>query len=201
MKPFLLPFCIAAGFVAALPAASFAQLSGTETPGNSGGSGPAGIQPRPVTPDFAPPAVPGAGGPSLATAQAVPQANAGDPTAELFGAVNKGDYNAAQDAVSRGADISAQNTLGETPLDLSIALNRNTITFMLLSARNEGGETGPVGAPWTLATSTPTPTPNVKHGKFRPTPAAMNMPPNATPGDNPGTPNANAGFLGFGPNR
>ncbi len=208
MKRFSRLLCLLGGLAVLLPAAALAQLSGTgdgrgvASPGGSAAGGAGGIHPRRRVPDFAPPAVPGAGGPALATTLPVPKADTGNPTTELFTAVNSGDYNAAQDAVSRGADISAQNELGETPLDLSIALNRNTITFMLLSARNEGAQSGPVGAPWTLTPPTPTATARgEKHGKFKMIPAAMDAPPRQMPGDDPGTPNPGVGFLGFNQNR
>ncbi len=153
-------------------------------------------QPRADTPDLAPPALPGvAGAPGLATAPAAAKAKTGDPTTDLFVAVNNNDYGAAQDAVSRGADINAQNALGETPLDLSIALNNNSITFMLLSARNEGGGSGAPPAP--VAASQP-----VSHsGKPKPVAVKLVTTPRsiAPVGNNPGTPDPAAGFLGFGP--
>ena len=98
---------------------------------------PAAAQQR--VPDIAPAGVPGAVSAPLATGPRL-RKNIGDPTTALFNAIDKNDYSAAQDAVSRGADLNAQNPLGETPLDLSVALNRSAITFMLLAARNEDGD-------------------------------------------------------------
>ncbi len=63
------------------------------------------------------------------------------PTDELFDAINRGDMPAVRDALSRGADVSATDELGLTPLDLSIDLNRNSISFLLLSMRNAGSTT------------------------------------------------------------
>lgn len=60
------------------------------------------------------------------------------PTEELFDAINRGDMPAVRDAISRGADVSATDELGLTPLDLSIDLNRNEISFLLLSMRSAG---------------------------------------------------------------
>ncbi len=172
-----------------------------------GGGAP---QPQARTPDIAPPAVPGVGtGAPLATGPKMQQSSAGDPTAALFAAVNKGDYSAAQDALSRGADLGAKNQFGETPLDLSIALNRNTITFLLLQTRNEmGGVSGPVGQTWSLGGATPAP---VHKGKTKETHSAPVSAPHAVApkpvphrtapavtGDK-GTPNPQAGFLGFDP--
>ena len=68
------------------------------------------------------------------------------PTAALFDAINRGDIIAARDALNRGADLNAQNVLGMTPIDLSVDLGRNDITFLLLSMRSgsdqAGAETG-----------------------------------------------------------
>ena len=41
----------------------------------------------------------------------------------------------ARDAISRGADLQGHNILGMTPLELSVDLGRNDISFMLLSMR------------------------------------------------------------------
>ena len=57
------------------------------------------------------------------------------PTDALFDAVNRGDIVTARDAIGRGADLTAHNVLGMTPLDLSVDLGRNDITFLLLSLR------------------------------------------------------------------
>ncbi|WP_342628261.1 ankyrin repeat domain-containing protein [Nguyenibacter vanlangensis] len=63
-----------------------------------------------------------------------------NPTDALFDAVNRGSLNAAKEALNRGADMEAHNVLGQTPLDMAIDLNRNDITFLLLSLRtlNDG---------------------------------------------------------------
>jgi hypothetical protein len=163
----------------------------------NGQNGPS-VQPKAPTPDFAPPALPGAGdAPGIATAPKVKKADQGDPTTELFTAINNNDYNSAQDAISRGADLGAQNALGETPLDLSIALNRNSLTFLLLGARNEAG--GGTQAPPVAAAPAP-----VTYAA-RPQPVSVESAPVAhsapapVMGNNPGTPNASVGFLGFGP--
>ncbi len=64
-----------------------------------------------------------------------------EPTAALFGAINRGDITSAKEALGRGADLNGKNVLGQSPLDMSIDLNRNDITFLLLSMRNS--EQGP----------------------------------------------------------
>jgi hypothetical protein len=194
---------LAIGFafsVAAMPA--FAQMSM-----GGGGSAP---QPKLRAPEIAPPALPGAGYQApLATGPKLQKVTSGDPTQALFAAVNKGDYNAAQDAISRGADLTAQNQFGETPLDLAIALNRNTITFLLLETRNELGaqdSSGPVGQTWGLNSPSAPLKPGKHHGHVEPqrgTPVAapLRVSPrvNHAAGAGVGTPNPEAGFLGFGP--
>ncbi|MBB2167627.1 ankyrin repeat domain-containing protein [Gluconacetobacter aggeris] len=58
-----------------------------------------------------------------------------NPTAALFDAINRGSLGAAKEALNRGADMEGHNVLGQTPLDMAIDLNRNDITFLLLSLR------------------------------------------------------------------
>lgn len=177
-----------------LPA--YAQLS---SPGMGGAGGGPKVQPQEQAPDIAPSGLPGLGtaAQTPATGPQLQKPPSGDPTQNLFAAINSNDYAAAQQAVSQGADLNAANQFGETPLDLSIALNRNDITFMLLGTRNElmaQGQGGVMGAPITLD-NTPAPT------KHRTTPAGKPtkmVPLIARLPDNPGTPNLQAGFLGFG---
>lgn len=59
-------------------------------------------------------------------------------TEALFDAINRGDIVTARDAVSRGADLDGTNLLGLTPLELSVDLGRNDISFLLLSMRGSG---------------------------------------------------------------
>jgi hypothetical protein len=207
MRNFLLT---ASGFIllcAASPA--FAQMSpGGGAPGLGGAGGaPTAPQPQARIPDIAPPALPGAGDTPVATGPVVQKPPSGDPTPALFAAVNRGDYNAAQDAISRGANLDAQNPLGETPLDLSVALNRSSITFLLLATRNETG--GDDAAPGPAAASPGTSPGTGRTGHNTPHPHIAQIVPAAdsTPlhkiapplGTDPGTPNPSAGFLGFGP--
>ncbi len=182
------------GGVAVASPAAFAQTS------PSGDMQAPRLQPKDDVGAPLPPAVPGAGDQGLQTSQSVAKQQSGDPTAELFTAINGNDYNSAQDAISRGADLNAQNALGETPIDLSVALNRNSITFMLLSARNEDGDdsgaTSP--APATVA-QTPLTAPAPKYYSTHTTATQSYRPSSAIPVNDPGTPNPSAGFLGFGP--
>jgi ankyrin repeat protein len=151
------------------------------------------VQPQgnPETP--LPPAVPGAGDQNLPTSQNVAGQQTGDPTANLFSAINGNNYNQAQDAISRGADLNAQNSLGETPIDLSVALNRNSITFMLLAARNDSGDNSTADSASAAAPSYR----SAPAAKSQAVPVKLIEKPLAAGADNPGTPNSSAGFLGF----
>ena len=157
------------------------------------------LQPQSLPPENLPPALPGMGaGQALNAGPSLVKPQTGDPTAQLFNAINSNDYNSAQDAISRGADIDAQNALGETPLDLSVSLNRNSITFMLLSNRTaDGSDSG--------ATVSGTPSGSVAPSttKTAAVPIKLIEAPNqpTVPGNNPGVPNPAAGFLGFGSTR
>ncbi|GAA5264203.1 hypothetical protein ACOSOMT5_P0623 [Acidiphilium sp. MT5] len=90
-----------------------------------------------------PPALPGAAGADQISASSVAIDNE-NPTKVLFSAINHGNYAEARAAVSRGADLRAKNALDETPIQLSVELGRNDITFMLLSVlhENRGVSTG-----------------------------------------------------------
>ncbi|OYV38702.1 MAG: hypothetical protein B7Z81_04260 [Acidocella sp. 20-61-6] len=169
--------------------------------GQGGLAGAPTPKPQQRVPDIAPAGLPGAAGaPGLATAPTLKKPETGNPTEALFTAINKDDYASAQDAVGRGADLYATNQLGETPLDLAISLNRTTIMFLLLQTRNETG-----GGPISPGPAFPA---AKQHGPHA-TPAASHLPQHhrepahaATPpvmGNNPGTPDPSAGFLGFGP--
>lgn len=156
---------------------------------------PVGNKPSPT-----PPGLPGA----QSTGPIVGAQRAGrnlSPNAALFDAIDRGDIAAAREALSRGANLNARNALGETPIQLSVDLARNDITFLLLSAR--GNEPAPGARP--AAT-----TPIREIAANRTGPAASPPPapapaPRATPvqpirlSNDPGVPNPSAGFLGFGP--
>lgn len=179
----------------AVPAMAQLSSGGMNSP-TGGGPAP---QPQALPPDIAPPALPGASAAPVATGPVMQQPQTGDSTTALFDAITKGDTGAAQIALGRGADLSAKNQFGETPLDLSIALNRTGITFLLLQTRNElsaqGAGSEPMGAPWSLDEKAP-------EGKAA-VPAASPVVPKPLPHQTiqggTGTPNPQAGFLGFGP--
>ena len=154
------------------------------------------LQPKTDDNQVLPPAVPGAGDQNLAAVPSVAKPQTGDPTAQLFDAINSNNYNSAQDAISRGADLNGENALGETPIDLSVSLNRNSITFMLLAARNDSGDDpdssgpGPAASGGGYASSAPAEPSAAVPVKLIEKPSVK--------ANNPGTPNASAGFLGFG---
>jgi hypothetical protein len=61
------------------------------------------------------------------------QPRTGTPTEQLFDAINVGEIDDVRAAVAAGADVSARNVLGLTPVDLAIDLGRNDIALYLLS--------------------------------------------------------------------
>jgi hypothetical protein len=114
--------------------------------GGMGGADPGRRSPTPsVEPDKpappAPDAVPGA----KARAPAAPSTHSPTdlrPTDALFDAINRGDIASARDALNRGADMDGVNVLGMTPMELSVDLGRNDISFLLLSMRGEDSSRG-----------------------------------------------------------
>ena len=199
------------GFVAALAAGialvstgALAQAVRTE-PGFH-----APYKDKPVVPDpnaidgAPPPALPGTLNPYGAAAKTQMDL---PPTDALFDGINRGDIATVRDAVSRGADLYAHNMLGLSPIDLSIDLSRNDITFLLLSL----GAADPAPAPGAAKkpaakTATTAKAPAKPAAAPQPlSPAAAKLAANTggkaglTPlGSNPGTPDPQAGFLGFG---
>lgn len=82
-----------------------------------------------------------------------------NPTQSLFEAINTGNIREVQDSLNRGADLRATNVLGQTPLEMSIDLNRDRITFLLLSMR------GYNNSPQSLASKEDITTVSVKNNK------------------------------------
>ena len=193
--------------------AAFAVLGAERAAAQMGGMGPAsmtgGIQPpfkdqkgqvKPPEPRAA--ALPGAR-PGIGAMPA--DKNVADlaPNEALFDAINRGDIGSARDAVNRGAQIDAQNVLGMTPLELSVDLSRNDITFFLLSMRGTNADHH--GQPPMVATVEKA---SAKargqagralgqDGGAEAEPRGGAAPVHAGPSD-PGTPVPEAGFLGFG---
>ena len=152
-------------------------------------------KPQGVTP---PPALPGAGGSAPAPLTRAPTDM--EPNEALFDAINRGDIATARDAISRGADLHGRNILGMTPLELSVDLGRNDISFMLLSMR-AADDTRPAQSQRATTAKEDGKRP-VRQAKKAPTrppaPAATSAQQTARlfSGDG-GTPNPDAGFLGF----
>ncbi len=129
-----------------LPGLAVAQVA---TPGiggspSMGGAGASGSGPAGSNADDKPvlaPALPG----SVSTTDSIapPSRPAAEmsPNDALFDAIERGDLAAARDALARGARLDARDVLGETPLELSIDLGRNPITFTLLSMRGAASDT------------------------------------------------------------
>lgn len=185
---------------------SVGQFQGITGAPSIGGQAPAGMASRAGPP---PPAgLPGAqSNPGTAAPSAKPPAMM-DPTDALFDAINRGDIGAARDAVTRGADLGGHNLLGMTPIQLSVDLARNDITFLLLS--NGGGQSasaGPSGGGKTaaqlLSASAVSGKPvNRKAARSVQTVRATSPAPQQMPrlfAGNGGTPIPTAGFLGFDP--
>ena len=136
------------------------------------------------------------------------------PNAALFDAINRGDIAEARDAVGRGADIQAKNVLGMTPLEASVDLSRNDITFFLLSLRGAtAGALAPPSVAESVAGSGARSAPvapvaaaklPMKVARSAPRAAAHRAAPAPVPRQyavtvaDPGQPDPQAGFLGFG---
>jgi hypothetical protein len=185
---------------AALPLALLFAAPNAQAQGMFNSIGSNG-KPPPAAPKVAPPpALPGAQSNNNSAAPATREPTDMEPNDALFDAINRGDVAAARDAISRGADLDAHNILGMTPMELSVDLGRNDISFLLLSMR--GGDTG--GQPPSKLAAAPPPGKQAK--RTPPAPAHPSKVVTAQPAaaQNPrlfagdgGTPNPNAGFLGF----
>jgi hypothetical protein len=125
-----------------------------------------------------------------------------EPTDALFDAINRGDIASARDAISRGADLSGRNILGMTPMELSIDLGRNDISFLLLSLRGSDDGRGRQAGSGQAATK-PVQAKPAARSPVVSAKAPVAAQPQSTQqtarlfsGDG-GTPIPNAGFLGF----
>jgi hypothetical protein len=197
--------------VAAATAAAFApsaraqMMGGAFDPGTLMRQGVKQGAPTAAAPQAASPALPGASSRADTVAPATRIPSEMSPNAALFDAINRGDVNAARDALNRGAQLSAQNVLGLTPLELSVDLGRNDISFLLMSYRDADG--GSTGAPRTVGATTPPASAKLAaaalKGRHGPVVAAKAVVPPAPPraprlfADDGGAPVPGAGFLGF----
>jgi hypothetical protein len=193
MKNLLKPILLVALLLAAAHPA-WAQLGGGAVGGpgglgspNSGRGGPSGggggDDKKAEKPPEPPPSIPGATANPDTVIPADKSAAELLPNEALFDAITRGDIASARDALNRGAQLDAHNVLGQTPTEASISLDRNDITFLLLSMRgtNQAHATQ-------VAATTRAP---VKGSK-----AALHTQ-RALPSSDRGQPNPAAGFIGF----
>lgn len=119
-----------------------------------------------------------------------------EPTAALFDAINRGSIGAAKESINRGADLNTRNILGQTPLDMSIDMNRNPITFLLLSLRNTDYNAANTRGRVTTGTATV----KMENGSGHLTIGGDSSKARVRRSANGGTPNPSIGFLGFSGN-
>jgi len=128
------------------------------------------------------------------------------PNDALFDAINRGDIASARDSLNRGADLNAVNILGLTPMELSVDLGRNDISFLLLSMRGEDSGRGSRSVGRTAAEATPAKTvaaikqPVIAKQSVAGKPVPVATKPVAAPklfANDGGAPLPSAGFLGF----
>ncbi len=156
----------------------------------------------------APPALPGARTSEASAVAPDRPPSEMSPNEALFDAINRGDIGNVRDAISRGAELDQQNMLGLTPIDLSVDLGRNDITFLLLSMRAAASTGGPPRAA-AQAVKPGARGQSVAANQARPAarapaaPRALAVSAEAPPANrqyvsrDPGTPAPQAGFLGF----
>jgi hypothetical protein len=156
---------------------------GSPNSGRGGPSGGGGEDKKAEKPPEPPPSIPGATANPDTVIPADKSAAELLPNEALFDAITRGDIASARDALNRGAQLDAHNVLGQTPTEASISLDRNDITFLLLSMRgsNQAHATQ-------VAATTRAP---VKGSK-----AALRAQ-RALPSSDRGQPNPAAGFIGF----
>ena len=179
------------------------QFGGITGAPNIGGQGQPTTTGRPATP---PPAgLPGAQSSPEAPAPASQPAVMMEPTDALFDAINRGDLSAARDAVNRGADMNGHNVLGMTPIQLSVDLGRNDITFLLLSNGAAPASAPPPSATTASASRHSAASKTLKQAarkQAHPVRTVSAPAPQQTPrlfAGNGGNPIPAAGFLGFDP--
>lgn len=187
-------------------------ISGSPGLGGAGGGGATAGSKADDKPVLAP-ALPG----SISTTDSIapPSRPAAEmsPNDALFDAIERGDQVAARDALARGARLDARDVLGETPLELSIDLGRNPITFTLLSMRGAAEDTQDSDAQPLPPTAAPSRSASIGSAGGKPTPGGQRLaatqqisfhgvPISGGAGDTgpavfAGTPDLAMGFLGF----
>ena len=170
--------------------------------GSGAGSAPQATKGRQKPPS----ALPGTRTEKVEPAPADRIANEMAPNEALFDGINRGDMAAVKDAVNRGAELTTRNILGLTPIDLSVDLGYNDITFLLLSMRGAGGNSGLPPAPKTAKADLRALAKAEAKAAKTSSKAAQGIapPPPAAPklfANDGGTPIPSAGFLGYGSQR
>jgi hypothetical protein len=149
-----------------------------------------------------PPALPGAQPDSDRVTPTEKSAMDLPPTEALFDAINRGDITSARDAISRGADLNGHNLLGMSPMELSVDLGRNNISFLLLSLRGTDNASRPTKTAAAPPSPAKKPSQHPQRAERRaagPVREAAAAAPRTAPlfaGDG-GSPIPSAGFLGF----
>ena len=157
-------------------------------------------------PEQQPAALPGTVGAAVKPDRGAVQTNLA-PNEALFDAVNRGDLPAVKEAMNRGASLDSRNSLGLTPIELSVDLGRNPVTFFLLSVRSgtEGGGSAPAEAAPAkrVATAQGAPVAAPRPAPRPVAPAQAQVAQTRAPAlsQDPGTPAPQSGFLGFGSSR
>ena len=196
-KRLVLLALLAAGSSGLPMARAHAQMSmGTGGPGGGGGGGGDAASDDDKKKPAPPSSIPGA----VAVAPVVPAAKGGaelDPNAALFDSIDRGDIGAAREALSRGADLDARNVLGQRPIDVSIDLSRNDITFLLLSMRSQNGDQAPADTSADTAEADPDAPPTKSAQLAASTPVGRQFA-STSHAAGGGAPQPSAGFLGFG---
>ena len=196
-----------------LPSLAHAQMG---MPGGAGRSFLGQGATPPANKAAPPPALPGAASRGGSPAPAAQTPSDMSPNDALFDAINRGDLAAARDALSRGAQLDAHNTLDMTPMELAVDLGRNDIAFLLLSMRSPGtGTAAPAGPAAGAARPAAAGSPPVAAGPAKPASRRMvvaakesaPVTPPAPPeharlfAHDGGAPIPGIGFLGFDPPR
>lgn len=166
----------------------------------------AATAPNITKPEIAPPpALPGATSHADQVAPATRAPADMSPNDALFDAINRGDIAVARDALNRGAQLDARNLLGMTPMELSVDLGRNDISFLLLSYRGSDSSPGAAAqaqagsAPPTAAPSKKAAAKSMEHQRAVPVKAVAPAAPQRPRlfANDGGSPVPGAGFLGF----
>lgn len=182
---------------------ALAQMDPNMIPGNTASAkGVRANDTARVAPQAA--ALPGSKSEKFPAAPAERAATEMGPNEALFDAINRGDLKAARDAIGRGAELDSQNILGMTPMDLSVDLGRNDISFLLLSLRGAdsaksnrtAGKEPTQAAAKPTATTKPASQPAARIAKTVAVAPVAPAPPRQFASDG-GAPIPNAGFLGF----